>query len=114
MKYSAAGGGIKFFKIPILFILRSKMNKIGILKRYSLAAPAAQCFTRQSRFSSSLGYGIMEYITSFNKNTPSRGVKAYFNTNLTKKGIQVYKEKRTTIPPEASVLGKPAEVLGSL
>ena len=56
----------------------------------------------------------MVYLTIFNKNTPSREVKAYFNTTLTKEVVWFYREKRTTIPPEASVLGNPAEVLGSL
>jgi hypothetical protein len=42
-KYSAAcSGRINFFKTPILLILRSKINKIGVLKKYSLAANAVK------------------------------------------------------------------------
>ena len=42
-KHSAAfGGRIKFFKTLILFILRIKMNKISVLKKYFLAAPGAK------------------------------------------------------------------------
>jgi hypothetical protein len=47
-KYSAAfGSRIKFFETPILLILRSKMNKIGVSKKSPLATNTAKGLVRQ-------------------------------------------------------------------